>query len=76
MANQVASHATRMEYPKFRGGPRALRLRIIPTASLADLARLDRIQPRNALEHHSVIRRRETLTKISREWHDLRLRRR
>ncbi len=38
---------------------------------LADLARLDRIQPRRAFEHHLVIGRRETLTKVSGEWDDL-----
>ena len=42
---------------------------------LADLARLDRIQPRHALENHLVIRRRETLAKVSRERDDLGLRR-
>jgi len=76
MANQVASHATRAEHPKYRGGARALRLRITPRVGLADLARLDRIQPRCALEYHFIIRRRDTLTKVSREWDDLGLRRR
>ena len=39
-------------------------------------ARLDRIQPRHAFENHLVIRRRKTLTKVSREWDDLGPRRR
>jgi hypothetical protein len=35
-----------------------------------------RIQPRHTLEYHLVIRRRETLAKVSGEWDHLGLRRR
>jgi hypothetical protein len=61
---------------EYRGGARTLRLGIISRVGLADLTELDRIQPRHTLQYHLVIRRRETLAKVSGEWDDLGPRRR
>src|SRR6516164_11608726 len=71
MPHQVARHATRAEYPEYRGGTRAFCLRVAPRIGLADLARLGRIQPCHALEHHLVVRRREATAEVSAERNDL-----
>jgi hypothetical protein len=75
MAHEVANHAAGVEYLQYGGATLAFRLRIAPCIGEADLTRLGRIQPRRALEYHLVVRRRETLAKVSSEWDDLGFRR-
>ena len=72
MAHEVASHATRVEHPRAMVEvPELFGLRgLLHESDWPTLLGSTAFQPRHALEHYLVIRRRKTLTKVSREWDD------